>query len=220
MATRKEQADATREAIIHAGRALLSKKDASHVSISEIMKSCGLSSGLFYHYFESKDEFILMLVTQDWDTWSGILDDPRIPIIRRLREYCMVAITGQTKNNPQLHRNLNAYKMSDVYIEERERFYQDDAMLNCMLGFLYDCIEKGYFSPKLPVEYIAKLLLYVTHGIDYNAALYKREWNDWAWCSLFFDFVEQELLLPYYTGPLQPEAYPALTYADRAEKAP
>ena len=47
MATRKEQSDATRAAILEAGRKLLAERDVKHISISDIMKQCGLSNGLF-----------------------------------------------------------------------------------------------------------------------------------------------------------------------------
>ena len=38
MATRKEQSDATRAAILEAGRKLLAERDVKHISISDIMK--------------------------------------------------------------------------------------------------------------------------------------------------------------------------------------
>lgn len=197
MATRKEQSDATREAIIRAGRVLLSQKDAAHVSVAEIMKACSLSPGLFYHYFESKDAFIVTLVTEKWDSNFEILGDLKVPVLRRFREYCIITIQSLMNVDPQLRRNLNAYRMSDVYAKERESRYRDDTMLNWTKEFLNGCIERGEFSPDLPVEYIAKLIVYVVHGIDFNASLYKREWNDWAWCDEFFDHVEESLLKPY-----------------------
>ena len=59
MTKRKEQADAARAAIIEAGRELLSQREAKDIKIKDIMKACSLSPGLFYHYFESKDAFIV-----------------------------------------------------------------------------------------------------------------------------------------------------------------
>ncbi len=66
MTTRKEQSDATRAAILEAGRKLLAERDVKHISISDIMKQCGLSNGLFYHYFASKDAFITALISDEW----------------------------------------------------------------------------------------------------------------------------------------------------------
>lgn len=197
MTKRKEQADAAKAAIIAAGRELLSQKEAKDIKIKDIMKSCNLSPGLFYHYFESKDAFIAALVTQDWDSAFKVLDDPKIPPLRRLREYCMGVLRGLMDVDPQLRRNLNTYRMSDVYTRERESRYQDDSMLNWLEGYMRKWIDREEFSPDLPVEYIAKLLVYVVHGVDFNASLYKREWNDWAWCDEFFDHVEEHLLKPY-----------------------
>ena len=197
MTKRKEQADAAKAAIIAAGRELLSQKEAKDIKIKDIMKSCNLSPGLFYHYFESKDAFIVTLVTESWDSSFDILNDSNIPPLRRLREYCVVVLQSLMNVDPQLRRNLNTYRMSDVYTKEREIHYRDDAMMNSIEEYMKDWIAKGEFSPGLPVEYIAKLLVYIVYGIDFNASLYKREWNDWAWCDEFFDHVEESLLKPY-----------------------
>lgn len=197
MTKRKEQADAARAAIIEAGRELLSQREAKDIKIKDIMKACSLSPGLFYHYFESKDAFIVTLVTESWDRSFDILNDPDIPPLRRLREYCTVVLQSLMNVDPQLRRNLNTYRMSDVYTKEREIHYRDDAMMNSVEEYMRDWIAKGEFSSDLPVEYIAKLLVYIVHGIDFNASLYKREWTDWSWCDEFFDHVEESLLKPY-----------------------
>ena len=197
MTKRKEQADAARAAIIEAGRELLSQREAKDIKIKDIMKACNLSPGLFYHYFESKDAFIVTLVTESWDRSFDILNDPDIPPLRRLREYCTVVLQSLMNVDPQLRRNLNTYRMSDVYSKEREIHYRDDAMMNSVEEYMRDWIAKGEFSSDLPVEYIAKLLVYIVHGIDFNASLYKREWTDWSWCDEFFDHVEESLLKPY-----------------------
>ena len=197
MATRKEQYDATQAAIIQAGTQLLSQKEAKNVSISEIMKACGLSPGLFYHYYKSKDAFIVSLVTQTWMQNMEILDDESIPHLLRPRVYCTESLHVLLDVDSQLHRNLNAYRMTDAYVHERESTFEDDAMFHRLHRFFMDGIEQKVFSPDLPAEYIANLYVYVVHGIDFNAALYKRPWNGWDWCDQFFTFVEEQHLRPY-----------------------
>ena len=87
--------------------------------------------------------------------------------------------------------------MTDAYVHERESTFEDDAMFHRLHRFFMDGIEQKVFSPDLPAEYIANLYVYVVHGIDFNAALYKRPWNGWDWCDQFFTFVEEQHLRPY-----------------------
>lgn len=197
MATRKEQYDATQSAIIEAGTNLLCQKEAKSVSISEIMKACGLSPGLFYHYYKSKDAFILSLITQNWEENMELLEDATIPPLLRPRAYCIASLHTLVDCDPQLHRNLNAYRMTDTYLRQRESRYEDDAMYLCLSRFFRRCIDQGVFAPELPVHNVVELYVYVVHGIDFNAALYKRPWSDWTWCDQFFSYVEQQYLKPY-----------------------
>ena len=197
MATRKEQYDATQAAIIQAGTQLLCEKESKSVSISEIMKACGLSPGLFYHYYKSKDAFIVSLITQTWDENMEILEDETIPPLRRARVYCMASLHAQMDIDPQLRRNLNAYRMTDAYLHQRESRFEDDAMYHCLSRFFTRCIAQGIFSPELPVHYVVSLYVYVVHGIDFNAALYQRPWADWDWCEQFFSCIEAQHLRPF-----------------------
>ena len=197
MATRKEQYDATQAAIIEAGTRLLCQKDARSVSISEIMKACGLSPGLFYHYYKSKDAFILSLITREWEENMEILEDASIPPLLRPRAYCIASLHDLVDCDPQLHRNLNAYRMTDAYLLQRESRFENDAMYRCLSRFFKRCIADGIFSQELPIHYVVELYVYVVHGIDFNAALYKRPWEDWDWCDQFFSYVEEQHLKPY-----------------------
>lgn len=201
MLTRREQAEATQAAIIEAGRELLRQKDAKKVLVSDIMRQCGLSAGLFYHYYKSKDAFFASLATREWNRGKQILKDESIEPVQRLRQYCLAMIQKTVDYDPQFRRNLNAYRMTDEYLHEREQNYQDDLMYRWITEYLLDCIEKKIFAPEIPTDYIAKLMVYVVHGIDFNAALYKRTWNDLQWCNTFFDDVEERFLRPYLLVP-------------------
>lgn len=197
MATRKEQYDATQAAIIQAGLQLLSQKEAQNVTISEIMRTCGLSSGLFYHYYKSKDNFIVSLITRTWNENSEILLDETISPVLRPRAYCDATLHALMDVDPQLRRNLNAYRMTDAYLHQRETLFVDDAMFLEIRRFFQNSIDNGVFSPELPVDFVTNLYVYVVHGIDFNAALYKRPWAGWDWCAQFYTYIEENFLIPH-----------------------
>jgi AcrR family transcriptional regulator len=61
MATRLT-GDQRREHLLHVGVELLGRHGTSDVSIEEIAQAAGVSKGLLYHYFPTKDDFLLAVL--------------------------------------------------------------------------------------------------------------------------------------------------------------
>lgn len=62
MPTRQEQKEERRNAILEAGLELFVQKGYSGTKISDIAKKAGMSTGLMFHYFESKEQLYIELV--------------------------------------------------------------------------------------------------------------------------------------------------------------
>ena len=56
---RKEQGERTVEAILQAALELSREKSFDRVSVREICKAAGITTGAFYHHFKSKEELLL-----------------------------------------------------------------------------------------------------------------------------------------------------------------
>jgi AcrR family transcriptional regulator len=63
MATRLTS-DQRREHLLHTGVALLGRHGTADVSIEEIAQAAGVSKGLLYHYFPTKDAFLLAVLAR------------------------------------------------------------------------------------------------------------------------------------------------------------
>jgi|SRR3954454_12846762 len=63
MATRLT-GDQRREHLLHTGVALLGRHGTADVSIEEIAQAAGVSKGLLYHYFPTKDDFLLAVLAR------------------------------------------------------------------------------------------------------------------------------------------------------------
>jgi AcrR family transcriptional regulator len=61
MATRLP-GDQRREHLLHVGVELLGRHGTADVSIEEIAQAAGVSKGLLYHYFPTKDDFLLAVL--------------------------------------------------------------------------------------------------------------------------------------------------------------
>ena len=200
MSTRKEQSDSTKAAIMEAGRKLLAQCDVKRISISDIMKQCNLSNGLFYHYFDSKDAFITELISDEWPEKAQSLYDESLQPLERLRKYCLLCLPDMDPESFQCHRNVSMFKLTDAYIRERESRYADDYMFKHIMHYFEGCISKGVFSADVPAEFVSRLLSYVSHGISFHIALYKRQPDAQmvlSWYNQFFDSLEETKLRPY-----------------------
>ena len=62
MITKQSKAERTRGELLHAACGLFSEKWYETVSVSEICRAAGKSSGAFYNYFRSKEEIFLALL--------------------------------------------------------------------------------------------------------------------------------------------------------------
>ncbi len=58
----KELRDASRQKILESSLELFGTKGYKSTTISDIVKKAGISKGLIYHYFESKDDILKQLV--------------------------------------------------------------------------------------------------------------------------------------------------------------
>lgn len=79
MTKRKLQAITSRKNILDTAHQLTIEKGFDQISIQEICKTAGVSTGAFYHYFKSKDEIIL--------AWYESIDEfYRTDVIPKIQE--------------------------------------------------------------------------------------------------------------------------------------
>lgn len=77
-----------REAILQAALELVARNGLQHTPMSLISRHSGASVGVIYHYFESKEELLMILYTRvKADMGQALLaaDDPRQPLARRFQ---------------------------------------------------------------------------------------------------------------------------------------
>jgi AcrR family transcriptional regulator len=63
MTIREDQKEKRRQEILYAGLSLFIQKGYSGTTIKDIASAVGMSAGLMFHYFASKEELYLALVT-------------------------------------------------------------------------------------------------------------------------------------------------------------
>ncbi len=197
MGVKQDQFIATRAAIIEAGKKLLSQRPAKDIMIKDIMSQCGLSPGLFYHYYKSKDDFFLDLITESWDREIDVLKDESIPYASRLRHYFLALAKDYNEMTSGQLRNEIAYKMTDEYLERRDSTLGSYYMFNHLTDYFAEGIRRGIFSSQLPADFVTRMFVYVIHGINLQVALHKHKDSIMGWCEQFCDYLEETVLKPY-----------------------
>ena len=77
--------DARREQLLVTGTELLQHRPHTEVSIEEIAEAAGVSKGLLYHYFPTKNEFIVAALERGQrELAARLVPDESLPPIKRL----------------------------------------------------------------------------------------------------------------------------------------
>lgn len=102
----QEIRDQKRKLIMEAALELFAEKGFATTSINLIAKKAGISKGLIYNYFESKDELITTIINIGFEDFLSIIDLNRVT---PLTDEEFVNYINQTIN--LLKTNLHFYKL-------------------------------------------------------------------------------------------------------------
>ncbi len=77
--------DDRREQLLQAGSELLGRRPYDEVSIDEIARAAGISKGLLYHYFPTKNDFVVAVLREQVDRITALTAlDPGLPPVERI----------------------------------------------------------------------------------------------------------------------------------------
>jgi AcrR family transcriptional regulator len=84
-AKRRLSTDDRREQLLVSGVRLLEKRPYDEVSIEEIARAAGVSKGLLYHYFPTKNDFLIAAIERGQDELAELTaPDPSLPPAEQL----------------------------------------------------------------------------------------------------------------------------------------
>ena len=166
----------TRELIIQKSFILFLKHGIKEVSINEIIKSCSLSKGAFYHHFKGKQDLIVA-------GYSSCDDYFRENIFNNLekkdiREKILEYLDFQMKYALIIGIDL----MTQVYrvqITEGTSFFLDKQreLPKGLENLIEEAKNTGEIDKKVNVEAITDEILVISRGIIYNWCLHKGDFD-------------------------------------------
>lgn len=137
-----------REIILDAAIKIFAKKGYFGSRVSDIAEEAGISYGLVYRYFQSKDDVLIAIFQDRWDRYVKMIErinkdffDPRDKI-RSIFLY----IFKSYQNNPDMMKVLimDAPMLDSFYEKENQRLYQ--RVFKEIASIVEDGQNKGIFS--------------------------------------------------------------------------
>ncbi len=157
-----EQFEAIREerkaAILDAALHVFAEEGYHASSVSRIAKRAGISKGLMYNYFESKEDVLVQLATEIFNQAMSLLniqpnekiDDPRLEEMIRLS----VDIALQEPKKWRLYMSL-AFQMDVTEILMAEMMPRTEPYLASLITYFK---EKGHHDPMARMRYFSAVL--------------------------------------------------------------
>ncbi len=178
----EEIREKTRKSILNAGLKLFAQKGYHGTSIADIAKEAGISKGLAYNYFKSKDELaeaILFMVIEFLAEFDELIESDQDPYkilellikktfnhLRKNEEFwrLYVSFSFQTEITPKMNKIFK--DVDKKYAAKMEKIFKKIGLKNAKaeayyFGALFDGISVDYLLNKenYPLKSIEKLML-------------------------------------------------------------
>lgn len=167
--TSYKKSEASRQQVLDAAIKTLAKRGFANTSVSDIADTAGMSKGVVHYHFTSKEDLIVRVLAQCYDTLSTAVrsawSEPGTPperIRRALREMWVTRTGGSPEmtvvadlmaqgiHDPKLKKSLAAR-----FHTSREELVQE----------LVSSFQKLGLRPKLPAEVVARIVMATLDGI-------------------------------------------------------
>ncbi len=154
---RQLRAMETKRKIMGAAKMLISERGFESISIEDIVKEAGVSTGSFYTYFKRKEEIVEALNQTDFYRLAEIANGmPDKDTLERLRYYCKAFLKGIEETGIEICRQWTRNNLSPTNMllggEETTKYQYD---YRAMQSILAEGIKRGELTAALPMDDLA-----------------------------------------------------------------
>ena len=174
--SRQLQAERTKQNIYATARILIAEKGFDNVTIEEICRTTGISKGLFYHYYKSKDDIIIEGYSEcdeyfDTHVRNSLVEEN---YLNRIVEFIDFQILYAYEMG--LDIIIQAYKSqiqhgNDFFISEKRTI---TVLLN---EIIQKGQQKGDINSGISSDYITNFILRFSRGLLYDWCLHNGDYD-------------------------------------------
>lgn len=165
---------ARRNAILDAAQRAVATKGYEQMAIADILGELRISSGAFYHYFDSKPALLLALVERIGDQIeqlvSPVVHDPTLPALDKLQRFFATIDRWKLAHKSLLLGYLRVW-YSDENAIVRHKLYA--SQVERLSGWLEEIIQEGAregaFTTPYP-DHAARMIIALLEDLGYATA--------------------------------------------------
>lgn len=196
--TRKEQAARSRQKLLDAACELIRKNGYDATSISDITQACDMSPGNFYNYFKSKEDLILAIEREPYESFfdelEKISDQATInQLCNYIKYYVDIAV-----NKFGVGYNRQWYAQHMRPREDLEKPTKLEITINECRQILTHGVQSGELAHNTPVEDLSEYIAFELHGMNICHIMSEGTFDAMAWTDKYCAYVENVMLKPYF----------------------
>lgn len=181
----KDEAEATKEAILEAATAVFHEKGVAKTSLEEIANTAGVTRGAIYWHFKNKTDIFFALHDQLYENFSGTIAralEPDCPHpLEQLKNLC-IELLQELETNKQKQKVLTLFFLRCDYTGEMETLieYQQKQRMKSMKMFadhLERAKQKGSLPASCETEKMALSLFCYLTGIAFEYLRYPKRFS-------------------------------------------
>jgi AcrR family transcriptional regulator len=170
--------DERREKILSSALSLFASKGLSATKISDIAEKTGMSQGLVYHYYKSKEEIFIWLIANAMAKMNeAALNLEKLPV--SAREKIIIAVDSLLKGLETNESTASYYflitqtALADAYPDEAKEIIrsQNDVKYEVISRILIEGQKDGTVKDNNPLE-MATIFFSSINGLALNKAIY------------------------------------------------
>lgn len=167
MTNRQIRAIETKQKIIEAAKKLISAKGFDNISIDDIVKEAGVSTGSFYTYFKRKEDVVEELNQTDFYRLAEIVNEMTDKdIMERICFYCYAFLHDIENTGIEICRQWVRNNISPTNMllggEEITKYHYD---YRAMHSILSEAVRRGELTADTPVEDLSLFMNAQLYGL-------------------------------------------------------
>ena len=146
---KKEEREEKRVQMLETGFALLKEYGMTHMSVDKITSAVGLGKGTFYHFFDSKEDFVYQLIEHQRKKFWGYMEMLKDGREKMTEENGKFLLRSIILNEDSVYQYLSMNETKDVNDKSGQvPNLEEEAGI---LRFLFDNIENVRVEPNYGV---------------------------------------------------------------------
>lgn len=146
---KKEEREEKRVQMLETGFVLLKEYGMTHMSVDKITSAVGLGKGTFYHFFDSKEDFVYQLIEHQRKKFWGYMDMLKDGREKMTEENGKFLLRGIILYEDSVYQYLSMNEVKDVNDKSGQvPNLEEEAGI---LRFLFDNIENVRVEPNYGV---------------------------------------------------------------------